>query len=108
MARRHETHDFALRTYREPCSYGRPGATGHDLGRVDGVRGVGRVRQAHRLRSALARIGRFDVLHAYMAVPAGAVATRIARRLSIPSIATFDSGEFVSLPDIEYGLQRRW
>jgi glycosyltransferase involved in cell wall biosynthesis len=108
MARRHETHVFALRHYRDPCSYELLGAAVHDLGRVDGVRGVGRVRQAHRLQHAMARIGRFDVLHAYLAVPAGVVATRIARRLSIPSIVTFDSGEFVAVPEIEYGLQRRW
>jgi glycosyltransferase involved in cell wall biosynthesis len=108
MARRHELHVFALRHYREPCSYPLLGATVHDLGRVDGLRGLGRLRQAHRLLTTIRRIGRFDLLHAYWAVPAGVVATRVARRLSIPSIVTFDSGEFVSLPDIGYGLQRRW
>jgi glycosyltransferase involved in cell wall biosynthesis len=108
MARRNETHVFALRHYREPCVYTLRGATVHDLGRVDGMRGVGRLRQAHRLSAAIERIGRFDVLHAYWAVPSGVVATRVARALAIPSIVTFDSGEFVSLPDIGYGLQRRW
>src|SRR5262245_45905399 len=108
MARRHETHVFVLRHYREPCEYMLCGATVHDLGRVDGMRGVGRLRQAHRLSAAIKRIGRFDVLHAYWAVPSGVVATRVARGLAVPSVVTFDSGEFVSLPDIGYGLQRRW
>jgi len=31
-----------------------------------------------------------------------------ARRAGVPSLVTFDSGEFVSHPDIDYGLQRSW
>jgi glycosyltransferase involved in cell wall biosynthesis len=41
-------------------------------------------------------------------LPAGLVASACARRLRIPSVVTFDSGEFVSLPSADYGLQRRW
>jgi glycosyltransferase involved in cell wall biosynthesis len=108
LARRHDLHVFVLRHYRDPCDYDLLGATVHDLGRTDGVPGFGRFRQERRLLGALSRIGSFDLLHAYWAVPAGVVTTRVARRLGIPSIVTFDSGELVSMPDIGYGLQRRW
>ena len=109
LARRNETHVFALRHYREPCVYMLRGATVHDLGRVDGMRrrrpvapgapAVGCNRTHRSIPTCRS---------AYWAVPAGVVATRVARALAIPSIVTFDSGEFVSLPDIGYGLQRRW
>jgi glycosyltransferase involved in cell wall biosynthesis len=56
----------------------------------------------------MARLGGFDVLHAYWGIPAGIVGTRVAGRLGSPAVVTFDSGEFVALPDIGYGLQRRW
>jgi glycosyltransferase involved in cell wall biosynthesis len=36
------------------------------------------------------------------------LATAAARRLRVPSVVTFDSGELVALADIDYGLQRRW
>lgn len=107
-ARRHDLHVFVLRHSPEPCRYDLLGATVHDLGRVDDVPGLGRLRQERRLFAAIARIAPLDVLHAYWGVPAGIVCTRVARRIGIPSIVTFDSGEFVSLPDIGYGLQRRW
>jgi glycosyltransferase involved in cell wall biosynthesis len=114
MARRHDVHVFALRHYREPCTYNLLGATVHDLGRVDAIRGLATWRQERRLFDAMSRFsssgssGSFDLLHAYWGIPAGIVGTRVARRLGIPSIVTFDSGEFVALPDIGYGLQRRW
>ena len=108
LARRHELHVFALRHYPEPRSYALLGATVHDLGRADGVRGLGRPRQRRRLMAAIHDTGPFDVLHAYWGIPAGLVTTEVARHLSVPSVVTFDSGELVSLPDILYGLQRRW
>jgi glycosyltransferase involved in cell wall biosynthesis len=108
LARRHDLHVFALRHYRDACSYPLLGATVHDLGRSDSVRGLGRLRQARRLFAAVRRIGSFQVLHAYWGVPAGAVSVDVARRIGIPAVVTFDSGELVSLPDIRYGLQRRW
>jgi glycosyltransferase involved in cell wall biosynthesis len=108
LARRHEVHAFVLRHYPEPCRYELLGATVHDLGRADGVPGLGRWRQAGRLLAAMTRVGPFDLLHAYWGVPAGVVGTAIAERLGIPSIVTLDSGELVALPDIGYGLQRRW
>jgi glycosyltransferase involved in cell wall biosynthesis len=36
------------------------------------------------------------------------LAAAVARRIGIPSLVTFDSGELVSLPEIDYGLQRNW
>jgi glycosyltransferase involved in cell wall biosynthesis len=38
----------------------------------------------------------------------GWAAARLGERLRVPVVITFDSGELVSLPDIHYGLQRRW
>jgi glycosyltransferase involved in cell wall biosynthesis len=97
-----------LRHEVEPSQYELLGATVHDLGRVDGIPGLGRWRQARRLVEAMGRVGRFDVVHAYWGIPAGVVGTAVARRFDLPSVVTFDSGEFVALPDIGYGLQRRF
>ncbi len=108
LARRHDLHVFVLRHYAAPTTYRLLGATVHDLGRTDRTPGFGTVRQVRRLARAISAIGRFDIVHGYWAVPAGLVVTRVARRLGVPAVVTFDSGEFVSLPDIGYGLQRRW
>jgi glycosyltransferase involved in cell wall biosynthesis len=109
LARRHEVHVFALHYYRDACVYPLLGATIHDLGRVDGPPGLRRGRLRRRLAAAIDSVGgRLDVLHAYWALPAGAVATDVGRRLRIPVVATLDSGELVALDDIGYGLQRRW
>ena len=48
----------------------------------------------------------FDLVHGIWGDPAGCLAVRVGRTLGIPSIATFDSGEFESLPGINYGSQR--
>jgi glycosyltransferase involved in cell wall biosynthesis len=108
LARRHDLHVFALRHYQDACSYPLLGATVHDLGRSDSVRGLGRFRQARRLLAAVRQVGSFDVLHGYWGVPAGAATVDVAWRLGVPAVVTFDSGELVSLPDVRYGLQRRW
>jgi glycosyltransferase involved in cell wall biosynthesis len=108
IARRHDLHVFVLRHSPTPCTYDLLGATVHDLGRTDSVRGLGRIRQERRLLRTMSGVGSFDVLHAYWGMPAGSVCTRVARRSGVPSIVTFDSGELVSLPAIGYGLQRRW
>jgi glycosyltransferase involved in cell wall biosynthesis len=103
LARRHELFVYVLRYHGEPCTYPLLGATVRDLGRPRGL-----PRQYGSLIAALRRDGPFDVVHGYWALPAGLVAAAAGRRLSIPSIVTCDSGEFVSIPDIDYGLQRRW
>lgn len=107
LARRHEVHVFALHYSPEPCTYPLLGAAIHDVGRVDGPPGLRRLRQRARLTAALGAAGPFDVLHAYSGMPA-VVATHVARRAGVPIVVTFDSGEFVAIGDIGYGLQRRW
>jgi glycosyltransferase involved in cell wall biosynthesis len=57
--------------------------------------------------AALAAGWRVDLLHAYLGMP-GVAAVAAGRRLSLPVVVTFDSGEFVAFEDIRYGLQRRW
>ena len=107
IARRHELHVFALQYYREACEYTLLGATVHDLGRVDRPPGLRRWRMRQRLRRALARLGRFDVLHAYWGMPAGAVTIDVAPTARAPVIVTLTTGELVGIDDIRYGLQRR-
>lgn len=101
LARAHEVHAFVLRHLEEPRSYTLHGATVHDLGRP-----AGRLRQWRALIRALRQHGPFDVLHGYWVDPAGITAALAGRQLGIPAIVTCDSGEFVSLPGIDYGLQR--
>jgi glycosyltransferase involved in cell wall biosynthesis len=108
LARRHDVHVFALHHYREPCSYPLLGATVHDVGRVDGPPGLRRFRLQARLAAAIAAHGPFDLLHAYWGMPAGVAATHVGRTIGVPVVVSFSSGELVSLPDISYGLQRRW
>ena len=108
LARQHDLHVFALHHDPVPSVYPLLGATVHDLGRVQTMRGLHHRAQLTRLIQALRAIGGVDLLHAYWALPAGLVATAAARRLRIPSVVTADSGEWVALPDISYGLQRRW
>src|SRR5215510_12377670 len=52
LARRHDVHVFVLHYYPESRTYPLLGATVHDLGRVDGPRGLGRGRRRRRLASA--------------------------------------------------------
>lgn len=101
LARRHGVHAFTVRHLPVPTSYPLCGATVHDLGRPRG-----RWAQWKALRQALAREGPFDVVHGHWIDPAGILAALAGRRLRIPSVVTCDSGEFTSLPDIDYGLQR--
>lgn len=101
LALRHQVHAFTLRHLPAPASYPLAGAMVHDLGRPDG-----RWAQWKALRQALVREGPFDVVHGHWVDPAGILAALAGRRLRMPSIVTCDSGEFTSLPDIDYGLQR--
>ena len=108
IARRHDLHVFALHHQVEPSTYPLLGATVHDLGQVRAPRGLRRRAQLGRLMRALAPPGTFDLLHAYWTLPAGLVAATAARRLRIPCVITADSGEWTAIPEIGYGLQRRW
>jgi len=107
LARRHDLHVFALHYEEQPCEYPLLGATVHDLGRVDGPPGLRRWRIRRKLARALAGVGGFDVLHAYMGMPA-IIAAPIAARMGLPLIASLESGEPVGIEAIAYGLQRRW
>lgn len=108
LARRHAVHVFVLDYYNEPCSYPLLGATVHDVGRVLGPPGLRLWRLERRLAAAVREHGPFDLLHAYMGMPAGVVGTRVGRRLRIPVVLTLSSGELVRFDDLEYGLQRQW
>ena len=100
LARRHDVHVFAVRHLPQARTYPLVGAAIHDLGRPRGP-----WRQWRALGQALAADGPFDLVHGWWADPSGALAAVAARRLHIPSVVTCDSGEFVALPDIGYGLQ---
>ena len=103
LARRHELFVYVLRYHAQPRSYPLLGATVRDLGRPAGF-----IRQHTAARRALNADGPFDVVHGLWALPAGVVATSVAKRLGVPSVVTCDSGEFVALADIGYGAQLHW
>jgi glycosyltransferase involved in cell wall biosynthesis len=106
LAKAHEIHAFALRHLHEPTTYALQGFTVHDLGRPSLPFGFARWAQDRALRFALEKHGPFDVIHGFHADPAGQLAARAGRRLGLPSVVTCDSGEFVSIPSINYGSQR--
>jgi glycosyltransferase involved in cell wall biosynthesis len=102
LAAKHDVSVYVLRYHDRPCTYSLVGATVHDLGSPSGIRP-----QLSALIAAMRRDGPFDVVHGYLALPSGLAAAMAGRRLNIPSVVTFDSGEFVAVPDIGYGLQLR-
>jgi len=104
LARRHDVIVYVLRYHDRPRSYPLLGAAVHDLGSPRGI-----WRQYRALVSAMRRDGPFDVVHGYQALPSGLAAAVAGWRLSLPSVVTFDSGEFVALTDVGagYGLQLR-
>lgn len=108
IAQRHEVHAFVLRHLPEPTTYDLAGITVHDLGRPSAPVGLTRLAQWRALRGAMRGAGPFDLVHGIWADPAGLLAAAAGRRLGIPSVVTCTSGEFVAVPEIEYGLQRRW
>jgi glycosyltransferase involved in cell wall biosynthesis len=102
LATRHVLVVYVLRYHAQPCSYPMLGATIHDLGSPRGP-----FRQYSALVAAMRRDGPFDVVHGYQGLPSGLMAALAGRRLGVPSLVTLDSGEFVALHDIGYGLQLR-
>lgn len=106
LAKTHDIHAFALRHLPETQTYSLRGFTVHDLGRPSAAIGLTRWAQARALRRALAAQGPFDLVHGLWGDPAGQLAVRSARGFGIPSLVTLDSGEFVSIPVIDYGSQR--
>ena len=106
LALSHEVHAFALKHLDKAQSYALRGFTVHDLGRPSSSFGLTRLIQERALHRALAEHGPFDVIHGFYADPAGQLAARAGRRFMMPSVVTCDSGEFVSIPRINYGSQR--
>jgi glycosyltransferase involved in cell wall biosynthesis len=106
LGRRHHVHAFSVRHLREAASYALGGVNVHDLGRPGSGKFLRRWNEWRALRTALAQHGPFDVIHGYWADPAGLLAVAAGRRLGVPSVVTCDSGEFVAVPDIRYGMQR--
>ncbi len=106
LARTHDVHAFVLRHLPKAQTYTLLGFTVHDLGRPSAVLGLTRWAQARALTRALSAHGPFDLIHGLWGDPAGQLAVRSARAFGIPSVVTMDSGEFASIPAIEYGSQR--
>ncbi len=106
LAKTHDIHAFALRHLPEARTYQLLGFTVHDLGRPSAAFGLTRWAQARALTRALSAHGPFDLVHGLWGDPAGQLAVRSARGFGIPSLVTMDSGEFVSIPAIDYGSQR--
>ena len=106
LSARHEVHAFVLKHLPQPQTYRLLGFAVHDLGRPAAPLGFTRWAQERSLMDALRESGPFDLIHGFLADPAGQLAARAGRRLGIPSVVTCDSGEFVSLPAIDYGSQR--
>jgi glycosyltransferase involved in cell wall biosynthesis len=106
LARNHTVHAFVLRHLPEAANYELNGVIVHDLGRPSAPFGLGAWAQQRALVRAIEAAGRFDLIHGFWGDPAGFLTVRTARRFSIPGVVTLDSGEFVALPDIEYGSQR--
>lgn len=102
----HEIHAFVLKHLPEPQTYRLKGFTVHDLGRPAASLGFTRLAQRRALMRALSDHGPFDLIHGFFADPAGELAARAGQQLGIPSVVTCDSGEFVSIPEIDYGSQR--
>ena len=102
LARVHEVHAFALHHLDRPTDYTLAGAAVHDLGRPSGWQ------RWARLRRKLLDDGPFDAIHGLWGHPPGSLAALAGRTLGIPAVVTCDSGEFVSVAEIDYGLQRRW
>lgn len=106
LAARHDIHAFAIKHLPEPRTYQLMGFTVHDLGRPSAVIGPTRWVQQRALWRALRDAGHFDLVHGFWGDPAGQFAVWSARRRKVASVATLDSGEFVSIPEIGYGSQR--
>ena len=98
LGRHHDVHVFSVRHLPSPTTYRLGHATVHDLGRP-----AGRWAQWRALLPALREHGPFDVIHGYWIDPGGVLAAMAGRRLGVPSVVSCDSGEFVAMPDIDYG-----
>ncbi len=48
-------------------------------------------------------LNRYDMVHAFWALPAGLLAVKLSKLLKIPCIVTLQGGETANLPEINYG-----
>lgn len=109
LARRHDLLVVALEQEPRPARYSLLGAEVVNLGAVPPrLWGLGWALRLRRLLAALRRAGgRFDVLHGFWAGPA-ALAGVAGRLLRVPTVMSVGGGEFVRLPEIDYGGWLRW
>ncbi len=108
LARLHEVHVFALDQYPHRRDYALLGASVHNLGSFRS-RGVKRFwLRLLALRSGFHEFGPFDVVHAFWAAPAGALAAFALGAARAPLIVTLAGGELAEVPAIRYGAQGAW
>src|SRR5512141_1065120 len=104
MAERCELHIVALRYPYRRDRYSVYGATVHSIG--GGNRGhwntPGIWREALRVIGQL----NFDVVHAFWLYESGLIAARLKPRA--PIVISLAGGELINLPDIQYGLARKF
>ena len=110
LARRHSVCVFALRQGPYYERYELRGATVVNIGRTSWVpRGFRILDRFHRLvRNIQREAPRFDILHALFASEPGMLAACAGRLLGIPVVTSALGGEFIALPQIRYGDQRRF
>ena len=97
-----EVHVFALAQEPRPGRWPLLGAEVHNAGR--------RPRRGRMLAQIAAEHRRapFDVLHAFWAAPAGAVAALAGRMLRVPVLLHLPGGDLARLPEIGYGARLHW
>jgi glycosyltransferase involved in cell wall biosynthesis len=100
VAAGHELHVFALAQEPQPGRWPLLGAQVHNAGR--------RPRGAPKLAQLAAehRRGRFDVVHAFWAVPEGLAAAVARRALRVPVLLHLPGGDLTRLPRVGYGARR--
>jgi glycosyltransferase involved in cell wall biosynthesis len=99
LARRHDVHVFALGQDAAPGEWELLGARVHDVGAAPG-----KLRRLLTWFGALHRQRPFDVLHAFFGWP-GAYAALLGRRHGVPVVYSPSGGEYVALPEVDYGMR---
>lgn len=100
LARRHDVHVFAMRHEPGPAVWELLGARVHNVGTERG-----RARRFFSQFAAEHRAGAFDVVHAILGWEA-AYASVVALRHRVPLLFQASGGEFVSMPEYDYGMRR--
>lgn len=109
LAQRHTVRVFTLYQEPRPSVFHLLGATIENVGRSP--RPLASARTAWSAVRAIERAhaaAPFDVLHGLWATESGEAAVVAGRRLGIPSVVSVLGGEAARLPEIGYGMQRRW